>query len=289
MRKTTLEIQKMKADGTSITMITAYDSMSARLAEAAEIPMILVGDSLGMVVQGHEFPIPVTLDHIIYHASIVTRVTKIPLIVGDMPFMTYTISPEQALTNAGRLMQESGVNAVKVEGGETVAPTIARIVQAGIPVMAHIGLQPQSVYQVGGMKAQGRDLDSARQLLHDSDAVQAAGAFAVVVEAVPAALGKMITERLEIPTIGIGAGVHCDGQVQVFHDLLGLFEGFVPRHTRQYVRLSDVIRSTLAQYRQDVESRAFPTDENSFTMKHEVLEALQADHVQDGQRPPETK
>jgi 3-methyl-2-oxobutanoate hydroxymethyltransferase len=255
------------------------------LAEAAEIPMILVGDSLGMVVQGHEFPIPVTLEHIIYHASIVTRVTKTPLIVGDMPFMTYTISAEQALTNAGRLMQEAGVNAVKLEGGETMASTIARVVHAGIPVMAHIGLQPQSVYQVGGMKAQGRDLDTARQLLRDADAVQEAGAFAVVVEAVPAALGKMITERLEIPTIGIGAGVHCDGQVQVFHDLLGLFEGFVPRHTRQYTVLSDVIRSALAQYRQDVVSRAFPTDENSFMMKHEVLEALQAENRADGHHP----
>lgn len=276
MRNTVRDFQKMKADGVPITMLTAYDASSARLAEAAGIPVILVGDSLGAVVQGHEFPIPVTLDHIIYHATIVTRVTTSPLIVGDLPFMTYSVSPEQALTNAARLMQEAGVSAVKLEGGEFIAPTIHRMVQAGIPVMAHIGLQPQSVYQVGGLKAQGRDVDSAKQLLRDAEAVQEAGAFGVVIEAVPAPLGEMITKRLEIPTIGIGAGPHCDGQVQVFHDILGLFDAFIPRHTRRYATVGDIIKTALEQYRGDVESHAFPTSEQSFTMKKDVLAALES-------------
>ena len=189
MRITVRDIQKMKDDHEPIVMLTAYDATSARLSEAAGVPMLLVGDSLGMVIQGHETPIPVTLDHIIYHASIVTRVTKQPLVVGDMPFMSYHVSIEQALTNAGRLMQESGVSAIKMEGGESLAETISRVVDAGIPVMAHIGLMPQSVYKVGGMRVQGRDLDSAQQLLRDAHAVQAAGAFAVVLESVPAPLG----------------------------------------------------------------------------------------------------
>lgn len=276
MRNTVRDFQKMKADGVPITMLTAYDASSARLAEAAGIPAILVGDSLGAVVQGHEFPIPVTLDHIIYHASIVTRVTTTSLIVGDLPFMTYSVSPEQALTNAARLMQEAGVSAVKLEGGEFIAPTIQRMVQAGIPVMAHIGLQPQSVYQVGGLKAQGRDVDSAKQLLRDAEAVQSAGAFGVVIEAVPAPLGEMITKRLDIPTIGIGAGPHCDGQVQVFHDILGLFDAFIPRHTRRYATIGDSIKTALEQYRADVESHAFPTADQSFSMKKDVLAALES-------------
>jgi len=281
MRNTVRDFQKMKADGVPITMLTAYDASSARLAEAAGIPVILVGDSLGSVVQGHEFPIPVTLDHIIYHASIVTRVTTTPLIVGDLPFMTYSVSPEQALTNAARLMQEAGVSAVKLEGGEFIAPTIHRMVQAGIPVMAHIGLQPQSVYQVGGLKAQGRDLDSAKQLLRDAEAVQEAGAFSVVIEAVPAPLGEMITKRLEIPTIGIGAGLHCDGQVQVFHDILGLFDAFIPRHTRRYATVGDTINLALEQFRADVEAGAFPTADQSFSMKKDVLTALESNEEGD--------
>ena len=277
MRLTVRDIQKLAAEKTPIAMVTAYDASSARLAEAAGFPMILVGDSLGMVVQGHELPIPVTLEHMIYHAAIVTRVTAHPLVVGDLPFMTYSISPEQAMTNAARLMQESGVGAVKLEGGEPVAPAIRRLVTAGIPVMAHVGLMPQSVHRVGGMRVQGRDLDAARQLIRDAEAVEAAGAFAVVVESVPAPLAKMLTERLTIPTIGIGAGPDCDGQVQVFHDLLGLFEGFVPRHTRQYAQLGQAAQAALAQYRAEVESRAFPTEEQSFAMKDEVLAALRAE------------
>lgn len=277
MRLTVRDIQKLAADKTPIAMVTAYDASSARLAEAAGFPMILVGDSLGMVVQGRELPIPVTLDQMVYHAEIVVRVTSKALVVGDLPFMTYAITPEQAMTNAARLMQESGVGAVKLEGGEPVAATIRRLATAGIPVMAHVGLMPQSVHRVGGMRVQGRDLEAARQLLRDAEAVEAAGAFAVVVESVPAPLARLLTERLAIPTIGIGAGPDCDGQVQVFHDLLGLFEGFVPRHTKQYAQLGQAAQAALAQYRAEVESREFPTEEQSFSMKDEVLAALQAE------------
>ncbi len=277
MRVTVRDIQKMKEDGEPIVMLTAYDATSARLSEAAGVPMLLVGDTLGMVIQGHEYPIPVTLDHIIYHASIVTRVTNKALVVGDMPFMSYHVSVEQALTNAGRLMQESGVSAIKMEGGESLAETISRVVDAGIPVMAHIGLMPQSVYKVGGFRVQGRDLDSAQHLLRDAKAVEAAGAFAVVLESVPAPLAQIITERLHIPTIGIGAGPDCDGQVQVFHDILGLFEDFVPRHTKQYAHLAADVRDAIGAYVRDVQTRAFPTADNSFSMKEEILAALRTD------------
>lgn len=281
MRITVRDIQKLKDDGEPIVMLTAYDATSARLSESAGVPMLLVGDSLGMVIQGHEFPIPVTLDHIIYHATIVTRVTTKPLVVGDMPFMSYHVSIEQALTNAGRLMQESGVSAVKMEGGESLAETISRVVDAGIPVMAHIGLMPQSVYKVGGMRVQGRDFDSAQRLLRDADAVQQAGAFAVVLESVPAPLAQMITSRLHIPTIGIGAGPDCSGQVQVFHDIVGLFEEFVPRHTKQYAHLAGEMREAISAYVRDVQARTFPTAENSFTMKDDVLTALRANGADD--------
>jgi 3-methyl-2-oxobutanoate hydroxymethyltransferase len=274
MRLTVRDILKLKHEGTPIAMVTAYDASSARLAEAAGFSVLLVGDSLGMVVQGHDLPIPVTLEHMIYHASIVARVTRKPLIVGDLPFMTYSVSPEQALTNAARLIQEGGAGAVKLEGGEAFAPTIRRLVDAGIPVMGHVGLMPQSVHKVGGMRVQGRDLDAARQLIRDAQLVEAAGAFAVVVESVPAPLAEIVTQRLSIPTIGIGAGPHCAGQVQVFHDLLGLYAEFVPRHTRQYAKLGEAAQAALAEYRADVEQGAFPTDEHSFTMKDEVLAAL---------------
>ncbi|MDX2160114.1 MAG: 3-methyl-2-oxobutanoate hydroxymethyltransferase [bacterium] len=273
-RLTVRDIRKMKEDGIPIPVLTAYDAPSAKICAAAGVPVILVGDSLGMVVQGHETPIPVTLDQMIYHASMVSRAASTPLIIGDLPFMTYSISPEQALTNAARLVQEGGVTAVKLEGGETFAPTIERIVRAGIPVVGHIGLTPQSVNQLGGMRVQGRDLDSARQLLRDSQAVQAAGAFAVVLESMPAPLGKMITDALDIPTIGIGAGPDCDGQVQVWHDLLGIFDEFVPRHTRRYAELGQVIHDAVGAYVRDVQARSFPTEANSFTMKEDIVESL---------------
>ncbi|MCC6616821.1 MAG: 3-methyl-2-oxobutanoate hydroxymethyltransferase [Anaerolineae bacterium] len=274
-RTTVRDFQKMKAEGTPIAMLTAYDETSARLGELAGVNALLVGDTLGMVIQGHQTTLPVTLDHIIYHAQIVTRVTTVPFIIGDMPFMTYNISPEQAMANAGRLMQESGVGAVKMEGGASLAPTIARIVQAGIPVMGHIGLQPQSVHKYGGMRVQGRDdAEDARRLLADAHAVQDAGAFAMVVEGVPVELGKMITEQVHIPTIGIAAGPHCDGQVQVFHDLLGLFDAFKPRHVRRYIEGAKLFREAIASYVDDVQNHRFPTAEHAFAMKPDVLAAL---------------
>lgn len=279
MRLTVRDIQKMKDKGERIPMLTAYDATSARLSEAAGVPMILVGDSLGMVMQGHDSTVPVTLEHMIYHSSIVTRVTQRPLIVGDMPFMSYTVSVEQAMTNAARLMQEAAVSAVKLEGGETVAPAIERIVQAGIPVMGHIGLTPQSVNRFGGFRVQGKEMMSAQQLLNDAQAVQDAGAFAVVLELVTAPLAQMITERLHIPTIGIGAGPDCDGQVQVFHDILALFDTLTLRHAKQYAQVGQIVRDAIADYVHEVQAREFPTALNSFPMNEEVLMALRGEGV----------
>jgi 3-methyl-2-oxobutanoate hydroxymethyltransferase len=277
VRLTIRDIRKMKQRGEKIAMITAYDVVSARLAEAAGAPMLLVGDTLGMVVQGHDTTIPVTLDQMIYHAEIVSRVTSRALIVGDMPFMTYKIDSAQALENAARLMQEGRVSAVKLEGGEAIAPTIARVVEAGIPVMAHIGLLPQSVNETGGFRVQGADVPTARQLIQDALSVQRAGAFAVVLELVPAPLAALITARLDIPTIGIGAGADCDGQVQVFHDLLGLFDAFIPKHTHRFADIGAAARAALTEYVDQVKAGAFPKLENSFGMKEEVLRALKVD------------
>ncbi len=277
MRLTIRDVQKMKSDAQPIVVITAYDATSARVAERAEIPLILVGDTLGMVVQGHDSTIPVTMEHALYHAGIVTRVTQKSLIIGDMPFMSYNLNAEQALTNAARFMQEAGVTCVKIEGGVSIAPTIYRLVEAGIPVMAHIGLTPQSVNQFGGFRVQGRELDSARQLVKDALAVQQAGAFAVVLELVPSKLAAHITKRLHIPTIGIGAGVGCDGQVQVFHDLLGLFDAFLPKHTRRYAEIGTQMQAALVEYREDVQARRFPGDVNSFSIAEEILAALESE------------
>lgn len=278
-RLTVREIQAMKTAGTPIPVITAYDAVSARLGEAAGAAMLLIGDSLGMVIQGHPTPIPVTLDHMVYHAAIVSRLTSTPLIIGDLPFLTYNVSPAQALTSAGRLLQEGGVGAVKLEGGAYMAETIARLVEAGIPVMAHVGLQPQSVHQVSGMRVQGRDLDAAQRIIDDALAVQAAGAFALLIESVPGQVAALITHMLDIPTIGIGAGVGCDGQVQVFHDLLGLFPDFTPRHTRHYAPGSQLLLDALKAYVQDVKDRAFPADANTFFMKPDIAAALEAANV----------
>jgi len=273
-RLTILDIQAMKDKNEKISVMTAYDAVSARFAEAAGIPLLLVGDTLGMVIQGHNSTIPVTLDHMIYHTQIVSRVTTKSFIIGDMPFMTATTDAHDTLKNAARLMQEGGASCVKLEGGEFIAPTIAKIVQAGIPVMAHIGLTPQSVGQFGGFKVQGRDLGRAKQLLADAKAVQEAGAFAVVLELVPTPLATLITEQLHIPTIGIGAGVGCSGQVQVFHDVLGLFDAFIPRHTKRYAEIGKMIQEALAQYHADVGAGQFPTDANSFGMDETVINQL---------------
>jgi 3-methyl-2-oxobutanoate hydroxymethyltransferase len=273
MRTTILSIQKLKDTGQRVPMLTAYDATSARLVEAAGVPIILVGDSLGMTIQGHETTVPVTLDDMIYHTRAVVRGTSKAMIVFDLPFMTYTVSPEQALASAGRAIQEGGATAVKMEGGAHIAPTVARVVEAGIPVMAHIGLTPQSVYQLGGWRIQGRDAESARRLIDDALALEQAGAFAIVLETVPVQVAKEITARLHIPTIGIGAGPHCDGQVQVFHDVLGLIDN-VPKHAKKYANLGDAIRQAVSEYVAEVQSGSFPTEAQSFTMDESALAAL---------------
>ena len=274
MRTTILNIQKMKDSGQRIPMITAYDASAARLVEAAGIPIILVGVSLGMTVQGHETTLPVTLEDMIYHTRAVVRGTSKAMIVLDLPFMSYKVSVEQALISASRAIREGGAEAVKMEGGAYIAPTVERVVTSGIPVMAHIGLTPQSVYQLGGWRIQGRDVVTAHRLIDDALALERAGAFAIVLETIPAPLAKDITSRLHIPTIGIGAGPNCDGQVQVYHDLLGFTEDHLPKHARRYATLADTIRQAVASYASDVKEGQFPTEENSFQMDETTLAAL---------------
>jgi len=274
MRTTIRDIQRLKTEQRRIAMLTAYDATMARLVEAAGIPIILVGDSLGMVVQGHQTTLPVTLEQMIYHTQMVVRGTQHALIVADMPFATYQISAEQAFANAARLLQEGGAGAVKMEGGESLAPTVARLTENGIPVMAHIGLTPQHVHQIGGWRVQGRALAAARALVAAAKAHESSGAFAIVLEGIPAALAAHITARLSIPTIGIGAGAGCDGQVQVLHDLLGLIEDFTPKHARRYAELGVAIREAVARYIADVETGAFPSEAHSFSMDERILAEL---------------
>lgn len=275
MAKVTIrDIGQMKADGKKIPMVTAYDYTSACLADQAGIPILLVGDSLGMVVLGYESTVKVTMDDILHHTKAVARGAKQALLVADMPFMTYQIDPSQALTNAARLVQEGGAQTVKLEGGESVADTVSRIVECGIPVMGHIGLTPQSINSLGGYRVQGRDRVAAAKLLRDAKALEDAGAYAIVLELVPTPLAGLISRQLTVPTIGIGAGPECDGQVQVLHDMLGLFTDFVPRHTKQYVKLADSIKDAFTQYVQDVEDGSFPTEKQSFAMDESILEEL---------------
>ena len=276
MAKTTVrQLAEMKERGERIPMITAYDYTTAALADAAGIPVVLVGDSLGMVVLGYESTIPVTMEDIIHHTMMVVRGNKNSLIVADLPFMTYQVEPAQALRNAARLLQEGGAHSVKLEGGENIAPTIRRIVDCDIPVMAHIGVTPQSVNAFGGYRVRGRSVEQARQIVQDALAVEAAGAYAVVLELVPAPLARLITDRLTIPTIGIGAGPDCDGQVQVLHDMLGLFTDFVPRHARRYANLAQTISEAFTQYAVDVRDGSFPTAAESFTLDESILEELE--------------
>ncbi|GAA3907867.1 3-methyl-2-oxobutanoate hydroxymethyltransferase [Microbacterium invictum] len=257
-------IAKLHAAGERFTMVTAYDFTSARIVDRSEVELILVGDSLGMVMQGHDSTLPVTVDDMIYHTRMVMRGAHRPLVVTDLPFGSYTIE-DDAIRAATRVMAEGGSQAVKLEGGAQIAPTIRRLVDAGIPVMAHVGFTPQSVHAIG-MRTQGRQADQARRVLEDALAVQDAGAWAVVLELIPAPLAAAITERLEIPTIGIGAGPDCSGQVQVWHDLLGLYDEFVPRHAHRLRTFADDAVAALDQYAGDVREGAFPTAENSSTM-----------------------
>ena len=273
-RITVRNISEMKRRGEKIPMITAYDYTSAILADAAQIPIILVGDSLGMVVLGYESTVPVTLEDMIHHVKMVARGSKNALIVADLPFMSYRIDPAQALGNAARLMQEGGAHTVKLEGGESVAPIVRSIVECGIPVMGHIGVTPQSVNFYGGYRVRGRSSKEAAQLLKDALALEAAGAYAVVLEMVPTPLSRLISQKLTIPTIGIGAGPDCDGQVQVLHDMLGLFTDFVPKHAKKYADLAQVIQEAFVRYGSEVREGAFPTAKESFSMDESALEDL---------------
>ena len=263
-RVTTHRIQLMKDRGELIPMVTAYDYTAARLADAAGMPVILVGDSLGQVVLGHDSTIPVTIEDMIRATASVVRGASRALVVADMPFMTYQVDAETALRNAGRLLQEGGAQAVKLEGGRPVAGIVRRMADAGIAVMGHVGLTPQSVHRLGGYRVQGRDERTAGALIEDAVAIQEAGAFAIVLELIPAELARKVTERLAIPTIGIGAGPHCSGQVQVLHDVLGLVPDFKPKHARRYAELAPVIQRALEQYADDVRNRRFPSEEESF-------------------------
>ncbi len=264
-KKSILDIQKMKSDGEKISVLTCYDYPTARILDGCGIDILLVGDSVGVVFAGHENTLPVTVEEMIYHTRGVMRAEPRALVVTDMPFLSYQVSLDEARRNAGRLVKEGGAAVVKVEGGENVAPTIRAIVDMDIPVMAHIGLTPQSIHRMGGYRVQGKKEDHAEKLLADAHAVQAAGAFAVVLEGIPLKLARRITGELSIPTIGIGAGPHCDGQVLVIHDILGLCEKYSPKFVKKYADVKAVISDAVVRYIGEVKGGEFPNEEHSFT------------------------
>jgi 3-methyl-2-oxobutanoate hydroxymethyltransferase len=284
MRKTVTvrTLMQMKKSGEKIAMMTAYDYPTARLLADAGMHMLLVGDSVGMVVQGHDTTLSVTLDEMVYHTKMVVRGVMAseaevrPMVVADLPFMTYQVSVEDAVRNAGRLLGEAGAHAVKLEGGASLAPTVSRLVEAGIPVVAHIGLTPQSVNALGGFRVQGRTEATARQLLEDAAALQDAGAYAIVLEMVPAELAEAVTSRLSIPTIGIGAGPDCDGQVLVFHDFIGYTSGYIPKHNKRYADLAQMVIGAAKAYVEDVATGRFPGDEQTVRLKPEEQNRLSA-------------
>ncbi len=266
---TTLTFRQKKERGEPITMLTAYDYPTAVAMDRAGIDSILVGDSLAMVVLGYENTLPVTMEEMLHHARAVSRGAKSALLVGDMPFMSYQVSAEEALRNAGRFLQQAGMDSVKLEGGRERADAVRAITGAGIPVMGHIGLTPQSVHQLGGFRAQGKTASAAKRLLEDAQILEEAGAFSLVLESVPARLAEYISQQISIPTIGIGAGAGCDGQVLVTHDLLGLFDRFTPKFVRKYANLHEVMNEAFTDYVEDVESRQFPALEHTVEMTDE--------------------
>ena len=268
------DISGRKNSGKKITALTAYDYSFSKLLDATDIDIILVGDSLGMVSLGHENTLSVTLENMIDHTRAVKRGAQRALVVGDMPFMSYQVSVEQAVTNAGRLIQEGGASAVKLEGGARMADRVQAIVQAGIPVMGHIGLTPQSVHQFGGYKVQGKNYLDSRQIRQDARDLQNTGIFAVVMEGIPGELAEEITSELKIPTIGIGAGLHCDGQILVLHDLLGLTQDFVPKFVKQYAQLADILKSAVSEYIQEVRTETFPGQEHTYHSKQGILKQV---------------
>lgn len=272
---TTLALRQKKSRGEPITMLTAYDYATALAVERAGIDSILVGDSLGMVVLGYPNTLPVTMEDMLHHCKAVARGAQFALLIGDMPFMSYQASVPEAVRNAGRFLQQGGMDAVKLEGGRERAEAVRAIVGSGIPVQGHLGLTPQSVHQLGGFRAQGKTAAAAQRLIEDSEILQDAGCFSLVLESIPARLGRLISERLEIPTIGIGAGVGCDGQVLVTHDLLGLFDRFTPRFVKKYADLHAVMAEAIGAYRTEVEGRGFPAEEHSVEMPDEDWRSLQ--------------
>ena len=274
MKKTVTTFAKAKASGEKLTMLTAYDYSTAKLMDEAGVDSILVGDSLGNVVLGYEDTVSVTMEDMIHHGAAVARGAKEALVVIDMPFMSYQTSVYDAVVNAGRLMKEGRANAVKLEGGVEVAPQIKAITQAGIPVVAHLGLTPQSINALGGYKVQGKSEDAAKKLLEDALAVQEAGAFALVLECVPTKLASLITKKLTIPTIGIGAGNECDGQVLVYQDMLGMFSDYVPKFVKQFAQVGEIMKKAFSDYKEEVASGAFPAEKNSYKIDDEVIDKL---------------
>ncbi|HEX2913552.1 MAG TPA: 3-methyl-2-oxobutanoate hydroxymethyltransferase [Chloroflexia bacterium] len=260
-----------------VVMITAYDYPTALLADRAGVDMILVGDSLGMVVLGYDSTVPVTMEEMLHHCKAVRRGAKDAILVGDMPFGSFQEGPQQAIRNAVRFLKEAGMDAVKLEGGVNQAEVAHALVQNGIPVVGHIGLLPQLVSATGGFKVQGRDTKGAQKLIEDAKALEAAGCFAIVLEAIPDRLAGLITRSINVPTIGIGAGPQCDGQVLVMHDLIGLFDRFTPRFVKKYANTASVIEEAIMQYRDEVQSGEFPGPEHSFTIKDEVIDGLYGD------------
>lgn len=271
------DLQSKKAEGEPLIMVTAYDYPSALLADRAEIDLILVGDSVGMVVLGLDSTVPVTMEEMLHHCRAVARGATHAFLIGDMPFLSYQVSASKAVHNAGRFLKESGMDSVKLEGGQDVAPTVATIVAAGIPVMGHIGLTPQSVSKLGGYRVQGRSARAALTLLDDALALQDAGCFALVLEAIPAPIAETISARLRIPTIGIGAGQRCDGQVLVYHDLLGMFDRFTPRFVKQYANLNQEIVAALSSFREDVAERRFPDANHTYDLDDDELVEFRAE------------
>ncbi|BBB91955.1 MAG TPA: 3-methyl-2-oxobutanoate hydroxymethyltransferase [Methylomusa anaerophila] len=273
-RITTSTIKQKKDKQMPITMLTAYDYTMAKIIDGAGIDMLLVGDSLGNVVLGYESTLPVTMDEMIHHVKAVSRGAKRAMIVADMPFMSYQVSAAEALRNAGRFLKETAAQAVKIEGGQEMVAAIKSLVQAGIPVMGHLGLTPQSVHQLGGYKVQGKSEQAAKKLLEDAKALETGGVFALVLECVPSPLARIITESAGIPTIGIGAGPYCDGQVLVINDLLGINPGNTPKFVKQYANLHEHIAAAVTAYKKDVNERVFPGPEHSFTLDDIVLRKL---------------
>jgi 3-methyl-2-oxobutanoate hydroxymethyltransferase len=271
---TIADLFQKKDKGQKITMMTAYDYPTARLVDEAGIDTVLVGDSLGMVVLGYDSTVPVTMDEMIHHCKAVTRGAKGAFVIGDMPFMSYQVNVEKAIENAGRFIKESGCDCVKLEGGSEMAEVVRCIVKAGIPVCAHIGLTPQTATMLSGFKVQGKDAEGARILMESAKELEEAGAIMIVMECIPDLLAAKITQELKMPTIGIGAGKDCDGQVLVYHDLVGLFDRFTPKFVKRYINLSTEIKEALVQFKADVENGSFPGPEHTFVMKEEEAEKI---------------